>query len=146
MEETASRGPDHPFYDSLLLKVIAYGRKFEDVRRKAMRALQETQIKGVETNIPFLLNVLNHPAFAAGTCDTGFIARNPDLLDIKKTQDREQKVLAFLGNKYVNESKGKKPYFNVPVFPRFQDKELAGLQGTRQLFEQLGIGSSATGS
>lgn len=127
-----------PFYDSLLLKVIAYGRKFEDVRRKAMRALQETQIKGVETNIPFLLNVLNHPAFAAGTCDTGFIARNPDLLDIKKTQDREQKVLAFLGNKYVNESKGKKPYFNVPVFPRFQDKELAGLQGTRQLFEQLG--------
>ena len=94
-----------------------------------MRALQETQIKGVETNIPFLLNVLNHPAFAAGTCDTGFIARNPDLLDIKKTQDREQKVLAFLGNKYVNESKREKTIF--PMYLYFRDFRIKNWQDFR---------------
>ncbi|MBR3147548.1 MAG: ATP-grasp domain-containing protein, partial [Eubacterium sp.] len=58
-----------PFYDSLLVKITAYARTFDDTRRKAIRALRETKIHGVKTNIPFLLNVLNHPTFIAGECD-----------------------------------------------------------------------------
>ena len=68
-----------PFYDSLLVKITAYGRTFEDTRKKAVRALTETKIDGVKTNIGFLLNVLNHPTFIEGKCDTGFIAANPEL-------------------------------------------------------------------
>ena len=60
---------------------------FEDTRRKAIRALSETSIKGVKTNIAFLLNVLNNPTFAQGMCDTGFIANTPELLNIDKVQD-----------------------------------------------------------
>lgn len=129
-----------PFYDSLLLKVTAFGRSFDDTRRKAIRALGETLIKGVKTNIPFMLNVLNHPTFAAGECDTGFIANTPDLLDIAKVQDTELKVIEFLGNKFVNETKGKKRSYNVPVFPKFKAEELPELQGrgTKQLFDEMG--------
>ena len=127
-----------PFYDSLLLKVTAYGRVFEDARLKAIRALRETDIKGVKTNIAFMLNVLNHPDFASGTCDTGFIADNPELLDIEKVEDTEQKVMEFLGNKFVNETKGVKPQFNVPVFPKFAPSEVEGLKGTKQMLDEMG--------
>lgn len=129
-----------PFYDSLLIKVTAYSRSFEDTRRKAIRALRETEIKGVKTNIAFMLNVLNHPTFAAGDCDTGFIANTPDLLDIAKVEDNELRVIEFLGNKFVNETKGAKKSYNVPVFPKFKASELKDLQGrgTKQLFDEMG--------
>lgn len=127
-----------PFYDSLLIKIIAYGRTFEDTRRKAMRALQETRIQGVETNIPFMLNVLNHRDFAEGKCDTGFLGRNPGLVKIDRTEDQEKKVMAFLGEKYVNGNHGNKPHFNVPVFPRFSKEEQKDLTGTRQMLREMG--------
>ena len=129
-----------PFYDSLLLKVTAFGRTFEDARIKAIRALRETLIKGVKTNIAFMLNVLNNEKFANGECDTGFIANTPDLLDIAKVEDRELKVIEYLGNKYVNETHGEKPHFNVPKFPKFKPEELEQLRGrgTKQLFEEMG--------
>lgn len=129
-----------PFYDSLLVKATAFSRTFEDTRRKAIRALRETKIKGVKTNIMFMLNVLNHPTFAAGQCDTGFIANTPELLEIDKVEDKELKVIEFLGNKFVNETKGEKKNFNVPVFPKFKPEELKELQGrgTKQLFDEMG--------
>lgn len=115
----------------MLLKVTSFGRDFDDTRRKAIRALGETIIKGVKTNIPFMLNVLNHPTFAAGECDTGFIANTPDLLDIGKVQDTELRVIEFLGNKFVNETKGRKRSYNVPVFPKFKSEEIAEPSGQR---------------
>ena len=127
-----------PYYDSLLVKITAFSRTFEDTRRKAARALRETTIKGVKTNIPFMLNVLNHPTFAAGLCDTGFIANTPDLLNINKVQDTELKVIEYLGNKFVNETKGKKPQFNVPIFPKFPASEIKSLSGTKQLLDAQG--------
>ena len=127
-----------PYYDSLLVKVTAYANTFDDTRRKAMRALRETTIKGVKTNIGFLLNVLNHPDFIAGKCDTGFIAANPELLDVSPKIDHELKVLNYIGNKVVNETRGEKPNFNVPVFPRIPKTEINGLSGTKQLFDKNG--------
>ena len=141
-----------PFYDSLLVKVTAFGRTFDDTRRKAIRALSEMVVKGVKTNIAFMLNVLNHPTFAAGMCDTGFIANTPDLMNIEKVRDEELRVIEFLGNKFVNETKGHKPQFNVPVFPKFRKDELQSLRGTKQLLDEkrpsggcgLGKGSEKT--
>ncbi len=127
-----------PFYDSLLVKVTAFSRTFEDARRKAIRALRETSIKGVKTNIMFMLNVLNHPAFAAGQCDTGFIANTPELIQLEKVEDTELKVIEFLGNKFVNETRGRKPQFNVPVFPKFKASELVTLRGTKQMLDEHG--------
>lgn len=127
-----------PYYDSLLVKVTASGRTFNEATNKAIRCLTEMKIKGVKTNIPFLLNVLNHPKFREGSCDTGFIGQHPELFNISAAPDKELKVLNFIGNKVVNERKGDKPDFNVPVFPRFSEAEIAQLRGTKQLLDELG--------
>lgn len=127
-----------PYYDSLLVKITAYANTFEGATCKAIRALRETEIKGVKTNIGFLLNVLNHPIFRAGNCDTGFIAANPELLNIRKADDKELKVLNFIGNKVVNETKGVKPQFNVPVFPKIPMTEINTLSGTKQMLDMKG--------
>lgn len=126
-----------PYYDSLLVKITACGRTFDDTIAKALRALDEARIKGVKTNIGFIMNVLNHPTFRAGKCDTGFIAANPDLVEIQ-SEDKELKILNFLGNKYVNETKGKKPQFDVPVFPKIKPDVIAELEGTKQRLDKDG--------
>lgn len=127
-----------PYYDSLLVKVTSWAITFEDATRKAIRALRETQIKGVKTNIGFLLNVLNHPIFREGNCDTGFIAAHPDLMYVPVKEDKELKLMTFLGNKVVNETKGIKPQFNVPVFPRIPSSEIKALSGTKQILDEKG--------
>jgi acetyl/propionyl-CoA carboxylase alpha subunit len=64
-----------PSFDSLLAKVIAHSpsRNFEDAIARTSRALSEFRIEGVETNIPFLQNVLAHADFAAGQVHTRFV-------------------------------------------------------------------------
>ena len=127
-----------PYYDSLLVKVIAHGRTFEDMTQKAVRALKEMKIEGVKTNIGFLLNVLNHPSFRAGECNTGFIENNPELLNIRAVTNREVQVLEFLGNKVVNETKGVVKSFNVPVVPKVDKKAIKEFHGTKQIFDEKG--------
>ena len=62
-----------PYYDSLLVKYTARGASWEETVRRMRRALQEARIRGVKTNIPFLLNVLTHPEFEKGVVTTSFI-------------------------------------------------------------------------
>lgn len=127
-----------PYYDSLLVKVTSWARSFEDSINKAKRALKEMKVTGVKTNRTFLLNVLNHPTFKAGNCDTGFIADNPELLNIMVREDKELKVLKFLGEKFVNGNRGVKPQFDVPVFPRIKPEEISKLSGTKQILDEKG--------
>ena len=127
-----------PYYDSLLVKVTSWAMRFDDAATKAGRALKEMNVKGVKTNRTFLLNVLNHPVFRAGGCDTGFIADHPQLLNTQPKEDKELKVLTFLGEKFVNGNRGNKPDFNVPVFPRIRPSEIKPLRGTKQLIDEKG--------
>ena len=62
-------------YDSLLAKVIGHSpsTKFSDAVARTSRALSEFRITGVETNIPFLQNLLDHPDFIAGQTYTRFV-------------------------------------------------------------------------
>lgn len=125
-----------PYYDSLLVKVITHSRSFSDAINKNARALREIKIHGVKTNIGFLLNVLNHETFKKGQCHTGFIAENPSLLNVRGGEDKELKVLNYIGNIVVNETKGIKPQFDVPREP-----DINGLQikpGLKQLFDEKG--------
>ncbi|MBQ9060484.1 MAG: pyruvate carboxylase, partial [Firmicutes bacterium] len=127
-----------PYYDSLLVKVTSWSGRFADAANKAGRALKEMNVKGVKTNRTFLLNVLNHPVFREGGCDTGFIADHPQLLNVQPKEDKELKVLTFLGEKYVNGNRGIKPDFNVPAFPRIKPAQIQPLRGTKQLIDEKG--------
>uniref|UniRef100_A0A9J7YJQ4 Pyruvate carboxylase n=1 Tax=Cyprinus carpio carpio TaxID=630221 RepID=A0A9J7YJQ4_CYPCA len=56
----------------------------------------------LETNIPFLQNVLSNNQFLNATVDTQFIDENPDLFNLKPVQNRAQKLLHYLGHVMVN--------------------------------------------
>ena len=72
----------NPSFDSLLAKVIAYSPtpNFEDAVQRAVRALSEFRIEGVDTNIPFLHNVLRHPDFKKGAIHTQWLDEHMGLL------------------------------------------------------------------
>src|SRR5215475_5025158 len=55
-----------PYYDSLLVKMTAWGRDFRQACQRMDRSLREFRIRGLKTNIPFVENVVNHPDFQAG--------------------------------------------------------------------------------
>jgi pyruvate carboxylase len=91
-----------PFYDSLLVKVTAHGLRFLDAARHVTRSLQEFRVRGVKTNIPFLLNLVTHPAFLAGGCTTRFIDETPELFRLPHRQDRATRLLAYIAEVIVN--------------------------------------------
>ncbi|KAL5320724.1 hypothetical protein ACEPPN_011534 [Leptodophora sp. 'Broadleaf-Isolate-01'] len=93
-----------PHYDSMLVKCTCHGSTYEIARRKMLRALVEFRIRGVKTNIPFLASLLTHPTFIEGTCWTTFIDDTPELFDLVGSQNRAQKLLAYLGDVAVNGS------------------------------------------
>ena len=62
-----------PFYDSLLAKVICWGRDRDEALSRMMRALGEMQVEGVRTTVPFHLELLAHERFRAGDVNTRFV-------------------------------------------------------------------------
>jgi len=69
-----------PYYDSLLAKVIVHGNDRDEAIARMRQALDSFIIEGVRTTIPFLGRVMRHPDFVAGTIDTKFLEREPQLL------------------------------------------------------------------
>jgi acetyl/propionyl-CoA carboxylase alpha subunit len=62
-------------YDPIIGKVIAYGETREASRRRMIRALENYAILGIRTTIPYLIDILKSPEFAAGDLSTDFIER-----------------------------------------------------------------------
>jgi 3-methylcrotonyl-CoA carboxylase alpha subunit len=65
-----------PFYDPMIAKIIAWGEDRAAAVGRLRRALAETAVLGVGSNLAFLARVATHPEFASGAVDTGFIERN----------------------------------------------------------------------
>jgi acetyl-CoA carboxylase biotin carboxylase subunit len=70
---SGSRVP--PYYDSLMAKIIAHGRDRAEAVARLRKAIAETHIEGVRTNLPFHADVLADPEFQAGGMDTGYLGR-----------------------------------------------------------------------
>ncbi len=90
------------FYDSLLVKVTAKAQTPEQAIRRMDRALREFRIRGVTTNIEFVINLLKHPVFLTNQYTTKFIDTTPDLFDFKQRKDRGTKVLTYIADISVN--------------------------------------------
>ena len=131
-----------PFYDSLLVKVTAFGRTFPLALQRMDRALREFRIRGVKTNIPFLENVIANETFRAGLATTTLIDTTPELLKFKPRRDRATKLLNFLSDIIVNGNPQTKGYvqstpFPVAMPPKIEHKERPR-PGTRQLLLENG--------
>ncbi|WP_108519470.1 acetyl/propionyl/methylcrotonyl-CoA carboxylase subunit alpha [Bradyrhizobium algeriense] len=64
-----------PYYDAMLAKVIAWAPTRQAAIERLNRGLEETDVRGIVTNIPFLSALITHPNVRANTIDTGFIER-----------------------------------------------------------------------
>jgi pyruvate carboxylase len=91
-----------PYYDSLLVKIISHAADLQSSAAKMTRALREFRIRGVKTNIPFLMNVLENQKFLNGVLDTYFIDEHPQLFKFQRSQNRAGKLLNYLGQVLVN--------------------------------------------
>ncbi len=105
-----------PYYDSLLVKVTSYDRSFEGAVRKSLRALNDTVIRGVKTNVGFIGNILNNETFRAGQCSTRFIDDTPSLFDMRDTKDRATQILKYIGNIVVNDPTAGQKLYDTPRF------------------------------
>ena len=131
-----------PFYDSLLVKICASGNRFIDAARRMERALQEFRVRGVKTNVPFLLNVVEHPEFLEGRCTTRFIDETPELFRFPVRQDRATKLLTYAAEVTVNGFPGvartAAPVSSVEPAPPSFDHAKESVEGTRTRFLAMG--------
>jgi pyruvate carboxylase len=129
------------YYDSLLVKVTAHAQTPEKAIARMDRALREFRIRGVATNIEFVINLLKHPTFLNDTYTTKFIDTTPGLFHFKKRRDRATKILLYIADITVNghpETAGrpKPPAEAKPPKPPLPKADPP--MGTRNLLEQKG--------
>ena len=117
-----------PYYDSLLVKVSTWDNTFEGVCQRATRAISEVHIRGVKTNIPFVSNILAHPAFRAGKCHTKFIDDTPELFEIEDSRDRATKVLKYIAQIQVDSPTAERHQYDIPRFPKVTGQPLHGVK------------------
>lgn len=72
-----------PYYDSMVAKLIVYAKNREEAIRKMQSALGEVIIEGIQTNIDYQYEIMNHPDYQAGNFDIEFIA------------DKEEELLRY---------------------------------------------------
>lgn len=133
-----------PFFDSMLVKVSAWSRTLKGATQRLHRTLQEFRIRGVKTNIPFLVNVMENHEFQQGKATVGFIARHPQL-QIPKwgyDKDRGTKLVRYLAELKVNGHPDVKTYdpdkkFRTPIVPEF-NATTPFPKGSKDLLNELG--------
>ena len=131
-----------PFFDSMLVKVSAWGRTLKGASYRLHRTLREFRIRGVKTNIGFLENVISHRTFYRGEATVKFIDNHPELFRIPRKMDRGTKTLRYLadvivnGNPDVKKIDAEKEFRTpkIPSFDRFGDYP----EGSKDRLNQLG--------
>jgi len=130
------------YYDSLLVKITCSGPTPESAIARMDRALREFRIRGVSTNIAFVINLLKHPTFLDNSYTTKFIDNSTDLFKFKPRRDRATKILTYIADITVNghpDVEGRAipdPLAKAPKPPKNNVKEPA--YGTRNLLDEKG--------
>ncbi|HOI60312.1 MAG TPA: biotin carboxylase N-terminal domain-containing protein [Candidatus Pacearchaeota archaeon] len=111
----------YPYFDSLLLKIIAYGKDREEALKRLKRALDETIIEGVETTIPFFKMLLNKEDFIKGNYYTNFIEKSGLLKELIATPYLNKE----LRKRIVEEKLGEKEIAEIvfQIYENFKSKE-----------------------
>ncbi|MAF89653.1 MAG: pyruvate carboxylase subunit A [Bdellovibrionaceae bacterium] len=92
------------FYDPMIGKLIVHAEDREAACKKMIEVLQETEIFGIQTNIDFLVEIINHPEFFTGVMTTGFIEEYfSNALGEKKWSEEELQVVEHLMIQLANQ-------------------------------------------
>lgn len=132
----------NPFYDSMLVKVTARGRTLRESAGRMERCLQEFRIRGVKTNIPFLIQMIGNETFLKGEATTRLIDTTPNLFEIPRRRDRATRLLRYLADVLIN---GNELVKGRPVAVRREPAPVLEIatghvrpKGTRDRLKELG--------
>lgn len=129
------------FYDSLLVKVTAWAQTPDQAIKRMDRALREFRVRGVSTNIDFVINLLKHETFLDNTYTTKFIDTTDDLFAFRRRRDRATKILTYLADITVNghpETAGRALPPAQARLPQPPEPVAEPAKGTRNLLEEQG--------
>lgn len=96
VDDGFEQGMDIPiFYDPMIAKLITFGQDRAEAIAKMIRAIDEYEITGIETTLPFGKFVMQHEAFVSGNFDTHFVAKyfNPEVLN---TINEDEAIIAAI--------------------------------------------------
>ncbi|MEC0208576.1 acetyl-CoA carboxylase biotin carboxylase subunit [Paenibacillus ehimensis] len=79
-----------PFYDSMVAKLIVWGKDRQDAIRRMRRALDEFAIDGIKTTIPFHQQLMEHETFVSGDFDTKFLETHVILIQPDRTANEHR--------------------------------------------------------
>jgi urea carboxylase len=99
-----------PFYDPMLAKIIVHGSDRAKAGERLLTALQHCELSGIETNLPFLKQVVSHPSFQSGGVTTSFLREFP-------YQRRDIDVLEPGTQTTIQDYPGRLGYWHVGVPP-----------------------------
>lgn len=105
VDDGFEEGMDIPiYYDPMIAKLVTHAENRDEARMKMVRAIDEYQITGVKTTLPFCKLVMEHEAFVSGKFDTGFVQQyfSPEMLDQK---DEAETEVAALFTAYIQNEK-----------------------------------------
>ena len=100
-------GMDIPiYYDPMLAKLITYGKTREEAIQLMIKAIDNYQVKGVQTTLAFGKFVFEHEAFRSGNFDTHFVKKYYSPEALKKQAHNEAKLAALIAlKKYIEDQK-----------------------------------------
>lgn len=107
VDDGFEEGMDIPiYYDPMIAKLVSFGKDRQEAIEKMRRAIEEFQITGIETTLPFGTFVLHHEAFLSGNFDTKFIDRyfKPEML-APKENNQEKEMAAALAAMFMEKKK-----------------------------------------
>ena len=101
------QGMDIPiYYDPMLAKLITYGATREEAIQLMVKAIDNYQVEGVQTTLPFGKFVFEHEAFRSGNFDTHFVKKYYNAELLKKQMNKEAEIAALLAMKqYLKDQK-----------------------------------------
>lgn len=93
------------YYDPMIAKLIVHGKNREEAIFRMIRTIDEYQISGVATTLPFCKFVMQHKAFVSGQFDTHFIQNyfKPEMLETRDAENSS--IAAYAVGKLINEQK-----------------------------------------
>lgn len=98
VDSAAFRGYEiTPYYDSMIAKLIVWGRTWEEAVARTKLALQTYAIGGVKTIIPYYLRVMDDEDFKAGRFHNRYVDEHPDLLNYEEKREREDYMAVLAG-------------------------------------------------
>ncbi len=107
VDDGFEQGMDIPiYYDPMIAKLVTFGKDRQEAIAKMLRAIDEYQITGIQTTLPFGKFVLQHEAFVSGRFDTKFIERyfTPEVLNMS-ADDASEEIAAVMASFLLQEHK-----------------------------------------